>query len=84
MTKVRKKEDYEVHHTNIKYFPGIILVVCFHLSLNGQILQDTTTLSLLKKGVDNIYNGEFSRPGWRFQSLNPIIPGIPSSTYSGE
>ncbi len=77
MTKVRKKEDYEVHHTNIKYFQGLILAVCFPLLLSGQILQDTTTLSLLKKGVDNIYNGEFSQAREALSKLESAYPGHP-------
>lgn len=64
-------------HTNKPFFPGIILGICFPFLLSGQILQDTTTLSLLKKGVDNIYNCEFSQARVVLLKLESAYPGHP-------
>lgn len=60
-------------------FLSFILAVCFPLSLSSQILQDTTTLSLLKKGVDHIYNCEFSQARGvlsKLESAYPVHPVI--------
>ncbi len=62
---------------NVKYFLSLLLVVVFQVSLSGQILKDTTTLSLLKKGVDHIYNCEFSQARGVLSKLESAYPGHP-------
>ncbi len=45
--------------------------------LDGQILNDTASVSLLKKGVDDIYNLRFDKAREVEQQLNHSLPGHP-------
>lgn len=46
-------------------------------TLQGQILQDTVSLNLVKKGIDYIYNFQFIDAGEVFTKINQSYPGHP-------
>jgi len=57
---------------------------CFTLSLgvsiaaiNGQILQDTASLNLVKKGIDSIYNTNFAYAHEALRKINQLYPEHP-------
>jgi hypothetical protein len=61
-----------------------IFIKCFCLllcigaaSLNAQILQDTSSLNLIKKGVDYIYNMKFTNAEDVYKRINRLYPGQP-------
>ncbi len=55
------------------------MVACFlsATALQAQILRDTASLSLLKKGVDDIYNFRFDRAREVSQKINKLFPEHP-------
>lgn len=56
----------------------VILVICLSSNvLHGQILKDTITLNLIKKGVDKIYNFQFSDAREVYNEINKYYPGHP-------
>jgi tetratricopeptide (TPR) repeat protein len=61
------------------------LLICFGTaSLNAQILRDTSSLILIRKGVDYIYNMQFSEAGEIYQKISSKYPGNPVVIlYSG-
>ncbi len=47
------------------------------LLLQGQILKDTASVNLLRRGVDNVYNFRFDKARSVTQQLNQSFPGHP-------
>jgi hypothetical protein len=45
--------------------------------LQGQIIKDTASIHLLKRGVDNIYNFQFDKARTAIDQLNKSFPGHP-------
>jgi tetratricopeptide (TPR) repeat protein len=54
------------------------LVLCLVTkSLNGQILKDSTSIKLIKKGIDYVYNFEFNNANNVSAELSKLYPGHP-------
>lgn len=54
------------------------LLICFGAaSLNAQILRDSSSLSLIRKGVDYIYNMQFNSADEVYRMINQMYPGNP-------
>jgi hypothetical protein len=56
------------------------ILLCFGLSiasLNGQILKDTASLNLIRKGVDSIYNMQFTYSDNVYSQLSLQFPNNP-------
>ena len=58
--------------------------ICFTLSLgvsiaaiNGQILQDTASLNLVKKGIDSLYNINFVYAHEALRKISQLYPEHP-------
>ena len=58
--------------------------ICFTLSLcvstaaiNAQILQDTASLNLVKKGIDSVYNTHFAYAHEAFRKISQLYPEHP-------
>lgn len=60
-----------------KYMLILVIFLFNQKNLNARILGDSTSLSLLKKGVNHIYNCEFSQAREAIGELEPIYPGHP-------
>jgi hypothetical protein len=59
----------------IRYLP---LLLCLSAgTLNAQILKDTASLDLIKKGVDYIYNLQFDKAGEVYSKISQSYPGHP-------
>jgi len=63
----------------IKVLVRFIVLCCFSLTTtaHGQIIKDTASLNLLKKGVDCIYNSCFDDARDAIRKLNSIFPEHP-------
>jgi hypothetical protein len=60
------------------FLKSIILAFCMsNTVLNAQILKDTVSLNLIKKGVDNIYNFQFNNALEVYTKINHSYPGHP-------
>ncbi len=54
-----------------------ILLLFFSVAVNGQILRDTSSLNLVKKNIDYIYNLRFDKASQVLKKLNEIYPEHP-------
>jgi tetratricopeptide (TPR) repeat protein len=61
-----------------------IFITCFGLalfltgsSLQAQILKDTTSINLIKKGIDYVYNFKFNDAHEIWREINKLYPGNP-------
>lgn len=55
-----------------------VLVLCISTSaVNGQLLQDSTTINLVKKGIDYVYNFQFNKADNIRDELKKLFPGHP-------
>ncbi len=67
----------------MKSRPGILLVIIGLLfviennDLNAQVLKDTASFELIKKGVDYIYNFRFNEAKGVYEKLNSLYPEHP-------
>jgi hypothetical protein len=73
---------------NTRYKISIILIGLLSYlstsSLNGQILKDSTSISLIKRGIDYIYNFQFNDAYKVSAELNKLYPGHPVNyLYNG-
>lgn len=56
----------------------ITLLLCLvTVTLHAQILKDTASLNLLKKGIDYVYNFQFDNSGEIYSKLSQSYPGHP-------
>ncbi len=61
-----------------KFLKCIILFFCLNpFAINAQILKDTTSLKLIKKGIDNIYNMQFDDATAICRELSQSYPEHP-------
>ncbi len=58
-------------------FTGILLMSLNHQAANGQVLKDSASINLIKKGIDYVYNFEFNRAEKVKAELNRLYPGHP-------
>jgi hypothetical protein len=56
---------------------GILLLVLLNLSAKAQVLSDTAMLSLIKRGVDYIYNCQFDKASAVYEKIKARYPGHP-------
>jgi len=64
--------------TSRKFISCVMLCIFFTTApLTAQILKDTATFSLIKKGVDHIYNLEFNHAGEVYNKISRSYPGHP-------
>jgi hypothetical protein len=59
--------------TRLKYFIIILFLIIQNISARGQILSDTSALTIIKTGIDYIYRAKFEEAEKMFNSI--IIPG---------
>jgi hypothetical protein len=60
------------------YISSIIISFCLSsITLRAQILKDTATLSLLRKGIDFIYNCQFDQASGVYRKISQSYPGHP-------
>ncbi len=60
--------------------PVIIFVIALlvsTLSVNGQILSDSSSIKLVKKGIDYVYNFQFSNADQVSKEIQKLYPGHP-------
>ena len=56
----------------------LVLVLCLSTSsLNSQFLKDSTSLNLIKEGIDNVYNFQFDKADKVSEELGKLYPGQP-------
>jgi len=56
----------------------LVLVLCLSTSsLNSQFLKDSTSLNLIKEGIDNVYNFQFDKADKVSKELGKLYPGQP-------
>jgi tetratricopeptide (TPR) repeat protein len=61
-----------------RYTILLVLVLCLNSSsLHGQILRDSTSINLIKKGIDYVYNFQFSNAEKISSELKKLYPGHP-------
>jgi hypothetical protein len=65
-------KGFKIH---IKWFSLILFLGT--TTLNAQILRDSSSLSLIRKGVDYIYNMQFAEAGEIYQKISTKYPGNP-------
>ena len=54
----------------------LVLVLCLSTSsLNSQFLKDSTSLNLIKEGIDNVYNFQFDKADKVSEELGKLYPG---------
>ncbi len=54
-----------------------MLIFLVSTSLNGQVLKDSTSIKLIKKGIDYVYNFEFNNAKNVGEELKKLYPGNP-------
>ncbi len=60
------------------FFKCTILIFCLGTSsINGQILQDTASLNLIKRGIDSIYNMQFTYSEQVYRKISQMYPEHP-------
>lgn len=56
----------------------LVLVLCLSTSsLNSQFLKDSTSINLIKEGIDNVYNFQFDKADKVSKELGKLYPGQP-------
>jgi hypothetical protein len=61
-----------------KFIKCVSVGLCLSIgTLNAQILHDTTSFNLIKKGIDYIYNFRFKEANEVYNKLNQSYPGHP-------
>jgi len=56
----------------------ILLIVCEPITINAQLLKDTSTLNLIKKDIDCIYNQQFNEAHDIYTKIEKLYPGHPA------
>lgn len=58
----------------------VLLILAFSIntsSLFSQFLRDSTSVNLIKKGINNVYNFQFSKADKVSEELRKLYPGLP-------
>jgi hypothetical protein len=81
--KLTLNHEYNITNSSLEngfkiFIKWFSLLICFGAaSLNAQILKDSSSLSLIRKGVDYIYNMQFTDAEEVYQKISIKYPGNP-------
>lgn len=69
------QKDLKRYKISLIFF---VLVLCLSTSsLHGQFLKDSTSVNLIKEGIDNVYNFQFNKAEKVSEELRKLYPGHP-------